>query len=102
MRLERILWEGAERPTESVLRERLERERFDTLRWRDEAGADYRPHTHEHDESIWVIDGEIVFGAGGEEFRLGPGDRLMLPRGTVHAAHVGPGGATYLIGERRS
>ena len=28
------------------------------------------------------------------------GDRLMLPRGTVHAACAGPAGAAYLIGER--
>ena len=31
---------------------------------------------------------------------LAPGDRLMLPRGTVHTATAGPRGATYLIGER--
>jgi quercetin dioxygenase-like cupin family protein len=48
-----------------------------------------------------VIEGEIVFGADGRDYRLGPGDRLMLPAGTVHAAHAGDVGARYLIGERR-
>ena len=33
-------------------------------------------------------------------WRRAPGDRLMLPQGTVHTAIAGPQGATYLIGER--
>jgi quercetin dioxygenase-like cupin family protein len=100
MRLEVIPWDGDARPTERVLRERLEREGYGVFRWSDGPGADYEPHSHDHDESIWLLDGEIVFGAGGRELRLGPGDRLMLPAGTVHTAHAGPAGATYLIGER--
>ena len=100
MRLERIPWDGPGAPSEAVLRRRLEAEGFGVFRWRDEAGAAYTEHAHDHDESLWVVDGEITFGAGGGELRLGPGDRLMLPRGTVHTAKAGPRGATYLIGER--
>jgi quercetin dioxygenase-like cupin family protein len=98
--LERIPWDGAEPPTEAALRERLAAEGFGAFRWHDAPGATYAPHTHDRDESLWMLEGEITFGAGGREFRLGPGDRLMLPRGTVHTARVGPAGATYLIGER--
>ena len=101
MQLERIPWRGAEAPTEAVLRRRLEEEGFDAFVWHDAPGADYTPHCHDHDESLWVIDGEIVFGVSGQEYRLGPGDRLMLPEGTVHTARSGVQGATYLIGERR-
>jgi len=101
MRLERIAWREREVPTEDLLRGRLEADGFEAFCWRDEAGADYRPHSHDHDESLWVIEGEIVFGAGGEDYRLGPGDRLMLPGGTVHTARAGPSGARYLIGQRR-
>ena len=36
----------------------------------------------------------------GSAYRLGPGDRLMLPRGTMHAATAGADGAAYLIGEK--
>ena len=100
MRLERIPWDGSGVPSEAVLRRRLEAEGFGVFSWRDEAGATYTAHAHDHDESLWVVDGEITFGAGGGELRLGPGDRLMLPRGTVHTARAGPHGATYLIGER--
>ena len=62
--------------------------------------ARYPPHAHDHDESIRVVSGEIAFGVEGQSWRLRPGDRLMLPAGTVHTAEAGPEGATYLIGER--
>ena len=100
MRLEVIPWNGAPPPSEDNLRQRLEQEGFDVFRWRDEAGADYQPHSHDHHESLWVVDGELVFGAGGREFHLRPGDRLLLPKGTVHTARAGAAGVTNLIGER--
>jgi len=100
MRLERISWDGSGVPSEGVLRRRLEAEGFGVFCWRDGPGATYTAHAHDHDESLWVVDGEIPFGAVDGELRLGPGDRLMLPRGTVHTARAGPRGATYLIGER--
>jgi quercetin dioxygenase-like cupin family protein len=98
MKLERIPWPDA--PREQVLKECLEADGFESFVWRDEPEADYKPHAHDHDESLWVVEGEIIFGAGGAEYRLGPGDRLMLPKGTVHTARS-RGGATYLIGQRR-
>jgi len=100
VRLEVIPWNGKEPPTADLLQERLAEEGFDVFRWRDEAGTDYQPHSHDHDESLWVVEGEMTFAAGGHEFHLRPGDRLMLPKGTIHTAHAGASGATYLIGER--
>ena len=101
MRLERIPWSERDAPTAETLRDRLAADGFDAFEWTDAPGADYAPHAHDHDESLWVIDGEIVFGADGRTFRLGPGDRLMLPKGTVHTARAGSAGARYFIGERR-
>ena len=43
-----------------------------------------------------------MFRINEKDYTLGLGDRLMLPAGTVHAAQAGPGGASYLIGQRRS
>src|SRR5262245_56774099 len=101
MRLERIAWTGADRPTEARLHQTLERDGFDVFRWQDAPRAHYAAHSHDHDESLWVVDGEITFGAAGMALRLGPGDRLMLPAGTVPTADAGAAGATYLIGQRR-
>jgi len=100
MKLERIPWTEAGPPTEEELHRRLASDGFDAFAWEDGAGADYRSHAHDHDESLWVIEGEMTFGAEGGEFRLGPGDRLMLPRGTTHTARAGREGARYLIGQR--
>ncbi len=100
MRLELIPWPGPDVPTEAALRHRLEADGFSVWRWSDGAGADYAPHSHDHDESLWVVAGEITFGVDGAAYRMRTGDRLMLPRDTVHTAVAGPDGATYLIGER--
>jgi len=100
MRLELIPWPGPDAPTASTLRERLEHDGFSVFQWTDDPRAHYSPHSHDHDESLWVVSGEITFGAGDRQLRLRPGDRLMLPQGTVHTADAGPDGATYLIGER--
>lgn len=100
MRLEQIAWNASGDPDADVLTQRLADEGFDAFSWTDPPGADYAPHDHPHDESLWVVRGSITFGAEGAEFALGPGDRLMLPAGTVHTARVGPQGATYLIGRR--
>ena len=102
MRLERIAWTSPTPPDEATLRATLEREGFDAFAWTDPPGATYSAHTHDHDESLWCVAGEITFGAGGTNLVLGPGDRLMLPSGTLHTAQTGAAGATYLIGQRRS
>jgi quercetin dioxygenase-like cupin family protein len=100
MKLERIAWSEGAAPDEAALTRRLERDGFDVLAWADAPGTTYTPHAHGHDESLWCVRGLIVFEIGGAEYPLAAGDRLMLPRDTVHAARVGAQGARYLIGQR--
>ena len=100
MKLEVLPWPERVAPNEKMLRERLESDGFEIFCWTDQPGADYTPHSHDHDESLWCIAGLITFGIAGREYPLGPGDRLMLPKGTVHTAKVGAEGATYLIGQK--
>ena len=59
MRLERIPWNGPDAPTERTLAARLAADGFESFLWIDPPDADYSPHAHDHDESLWVIDGEI-------------------------------------------
>lgn len=100
MRLERIEWKGEARPDEDAMRRQLKEEGFSVFCYQDVPGANYEPHEHDHDESLWMIEGEMTFGAGGRKWPLGAGDRLMLPKGTVHTAVAGPKGAKYLIGQK--
>ena len=100
MKLERISWSEAGPPNETELRRRLAADGFDAMVWSDSPNRTYAPHRHDHHESLWCIRGAITFHIDGRDYRLGPGDRLMLPRDTLHGATAGPDGATYLIGER--
>lgn len=100
MDLARIPWTSDASPDERELRRLLGADGFEASAWTDRPGAYYAPHQHDHDESLWCVRGSITFEIDGHTYPLGPGDRLMLPRGTVHAARAGADGATYLIGER--
>lgn len=102
MELRRIPWNETQAPGENLLRRHLEAEGFEVTSWRDPADRTYAAHCHRHDESLWVVCGRIVLQVDGHDIPLGPGDRLELPRGTVHTARAGPDGARYLIGQRRS
>jgi quercetin dioxygenase-like cupin family protein len=43
-------------------------------------------HVHHHeDELIYVLDGELLVHAGGEEHRVGKGGLFFAPRGVPHA-----------------
>jgi quercetin dioxygenase-like cupin family protein len=100
MKLERIAWVGAEAPSETELRRRLAADGWAATAWTDPPGRTYAPHRHDHHEQLWCVRGGIIFHIEGRDYALGPGDRLLLPRDTLHGATAGPGGATYLIGER--
>ena len=97
-----VAWEGGVSPDPAELRCRLESDGFDVLSWEDAPGTVYEPHVHDHDELLWLFAGEMTFGIDGRELRLCPGDRLRLPRGTVHSAVAGDEGASYFVGQRRA
>ena len=60
----------------------------------------YAPHKHTYDKVIYVVSGSITFGLPEFErnMTLFPGDRLDLPKGTVHDALVGKDGVVCLEG----
>jgi quercetin dioxygenase-like cupin family protein len=93
---------GAQTPGELLLRRHLEAEGFEVRTWRDPADRTYDAHSHDDDERLWVVRGQIVLRIEERDFPLGPGDCLELPGGTVHSAQAGPDGAVYLIARRRT
>ena|SRR3989338_5612289 len=101
MEIEIVSWNRHYLPEETHLREQLNREGYSVFLWADSAGTTYPPHSHEVDESIWVIKGEIAFGIGGREYLLKTGDRLLLPSGTTHTATIPDSGKCfYLVGQK--
>lgn len=72
------------------------------------------PHTHNHVDAMFVIDGEVELLGGPEPVRLGPGSVLAVPPGTSHGfrnpgpqrvrlliLHAPDGGFSQLIRETR-
>ncbi|MEM7224692.1 MAG: cupin domain-containing protein [Pseudomonadota bacterium] len=59
-------------------------------------GSGPPPHSHDWDESFFVIRGEVEFSFGGETRLARPGSLVHLPAGTVHSFRFGPGGAELL------
>jgi mannose-6-phosphate isomerase-like protein (cupin superfamily) len=60
---------------------------------------DTPPHVHsKEDELFHILEGEHVVQRGEEEFQLGPGDTVFLPRGVPHAQRrVVPGEGRLLV-----
>ncbi|PYO39385.1 MAG: hypothetical protein DMD29_09565 [Gemmatimonadetes bacterium] len=57
--------------------------------WWSDVGSTRTPeHVHPFPESRWVLSGFVRVTVGRETFDLGPGDRLDLPAGTLHAIEV--------------
>ncbi len=53
------------------------------------AGMGPPPHVHDdEDEAFFVIEGQMRFLAGADEWVLGPGGFVYLPRGIVHQPMV--------------
>ena len=70
--------------------------------WSNGPGEQYAPHTHNYEKVLYCVDGSITFvlEKEGRRLELKPGDRMVLPTGTVHSAIVGPAGCTCIEGHR--
>ena len=97
-----IRWEEKHLPTEVELRETCNREGLSPYAWSNGPYDTYAAHSHAYHKVIYVVRGSItwVLPELGQEIDTHPGDRLELPRGTLHAARVGPQGVTCLEAHR--
>jgi quercetin dioxygenase-like cupin family protein len=53
-----------------------------------EPGHTPRPHSHPHEQIVYVISGELLFVVGEEETVLRAGDMLVVPPGVEHWAET--------------
>ena len=66
-----------------------------TLQSGDE-GMGPPPHSHDWDESFYVLKGKVEFTCAGETLMCCPGTFVHVPGGTVHSFSYGPGGGEML------
>lgn len=86
----------------SELMERLRAEAEGCHSWSNGPGDTYGWHSHPYEKILYCVDGSITFNLEDRNIHLGPGDRMVLPPGTRHAAVVGPRGCVCIEGRGRS
>jgi hypothetical protein len=102
MQFKFIRWEQPAPPTLAELHEQFFKEGLFPYDWSNSPGDTYAPHIHDYDKVIIVVCGSIKWTLcvpqTEESIETRVGDRIDLPRGTMHAAQVGPQGVTCLEG----
>ena len=93
-------WPNEEKPTRDELWRLMTEESLSPYAWSNGPHDVYSAHTHGYDKVIYVVSGSITFGLPEleREVSLNPGDRLDLPKSTVHNAQVGSNGVVCLEG----
>lgn len=98
-----VKWTQADPPEADTLHKSMISEGYDVFKWSDGPHTVYDMHSHQDDQSHWIISGRFgltIKGVG--KFTLEPGDRDFMPAGTRHSARVNGGKAVYyLIGAKR-
>lgn len=61
-----------------------------------EAGIGPPPHSHDWDESFFIVKGEVLFTCDGNTSNCDAGTLVHVPAGTVHAFSFGAGGGEIL------
>lgn len=86
------------------LMRRLREEADGAYSWSNGPRDRYAAHSHSYEKVLYCVRGSITFvlERDGREVELQPGDRLVLPPGTVHSAVVGPAGVTCIEGHRQA
>jgi quercetin dioxygenase-like cupin family protein len=51
-----------------------------------EPGHAPSPHSHPHEQIVYILEGRLRFVVGEEETEVGPGDMLVIPPGVEHFA----------------
>jgi uncharacterized protein YjlB len=97
-----IRWGNVLPPSEQELREIYHQEGLSPYAWSNEPYDTYPAHSHAYHKVLYIVRGSItwILPQSGQEIETFPGDRLDLPRGTLHAARVGPMGVTCLEAHR--
>ena len=95
-------WPDKKPPSRGELWRIMTDEGLSPYAWSNGPHDVYAAHTHDYDKVIYVVSGSITFGLPELErnVTLFPGDRLDLPKGTVHDALVGRAGVVCLEGHK--
>jgi mannose-6-phosphate isomerase-like protein (cupin superfamily) len=63
-------------------------------------GETRKPHTHDFDARLFVVDGSMTLVRGDESETFGPGEFCSLQAGTLHVEQCGAEGVRYVAARR--
>jgi quercetin dioxygenase-like cupin family protein len=78
----------SKKPTLEELRTLLEKEGLEPELFSDRPHTKYGRHKHDFDDFIVIVQGQMKLGTDKAVFIMKPGDRIDLPRNTVHWAEM--------------
>jgi homogentisate 1,2-dioxygenase len=87
-------------PAESEIAALMRAEGLTPHGWGNAPDDTYGWHEHDYEKVLYCVRGRIVFHTGSGDADLGPGDRLVLPSHTPHAATVSAEGVRCLEASR--
>ncbi len=87
-------------PREEELAARMRAAGLAPHSWGNAPGDTYGWHEQSYEKVLYCVRGQIVFHTGEGDADLGPGDRLVLPPRTRHAATVGAEGVRCIEAAR--
>lgn len=78
----------SKKPTLEELTNILKSQRLECELYSDSGGTKYGRHKHDFDDFIVIVQGQMKLGTERGQWILKPGDRIDLPRNTVHWAEM--------------
>jgi mannose-6-phosphate isomerase-like protein (cupin superfamily) len=87
-------------PAEAELAAQMRADGLSPHGWGNGPGDTYDWHEHAYEKVLYYVRGRIVFHTGSGDIDLGPGDRMVLPPHTQHAATVGAEGVRCIEAAR--
>jgi len=69
--------------------------------WGNGPGDTYGWHEHGYEKVLYCVHGQIVSHTASGDIELGPGDKMVLPPHTAHAATVGSEGVRCIEAPRQ-
>jgi len=87
-------------PGEDEIAARMRTEGLSPHGWGNGPGDTYSWHEHGYEKALYCVRGQIVFHTASGDIRLGPGDKMVRPAHTAHAATVGAEGVRCIEAPR--
>ena len=80
----------------TVLASKIATQGYEIFRQEGDEGTGPPPHSHEWDESFYVVDGIVEISYLDSTITATPGTLVHLPAGTVHSFRFGTGGGQMI------